>query len=156
LHEKSIIAMVIVIVTDFLVFVLMHTQKNESQEYQLFGGEFWRKIGVCVYTFLYVKRHENNLPKFYNITKKYLNDSVEVWDIKFTDPYEFGIVIRQVSFLSDKQLEYINHSINNLITDENGKIQLDNEEITFNYIIVRCNSCYANQSITIFFKKKNG
>jgi hypothetical protein len=47
--------MVIVIVTDFVAFVLMHTQKNESQEYQLFDGEFWRKIGVCVYTFLYVK-----------------------------------------------------------------------------------------------------
>jgi hypothetical protein len=48
--------MVIVIVTDFLAFVLMHTQKNESQEYQLFGREFWRKIGVCVYTFLYVNK----------------------------------------------------------------------------------------------------
>jgi len=52
--------MVIVIVTDFLAFVLMHTQKNESQEYQLFGGEFWRKIGVCVYTFLYVKKNHRN------------------------------------------------------------------------------------------------
>jgi hypothetical protein len=48
--------MVIVIVTDFLAFVLMHTQKNESQEYQIFGGKFWRKIGVCVYTFLYVEK----------------------------------------------------------------------------------------------------
>src|SRR5659263_483548 len=48
--------MVIVIVTDFLAFVLMHTQKNESQEYQIFGGKFWRKIGVCVYTFLYVNK----------------------------------------------------------------------------------------------------
>jgi len=48
--------MVIVIVTDFLAFVLMHTQKNESQEHQLFGREFWRKIGVYVYTFLYVKK----------------------------------------------------------------------------------------------------
>jgi hypothetical protein len=35
LHEKSIIAKGTVIVTDFLPFVLMHTQKNESQEYQL-------------------------------------------------------------------------------------------------------------------------
>jgi hypothetical protein len=35
----------------------MHTQKNESQEYQIFGGKFWRKIGVCVYTFLYVKKN---------------------------------------------------------------------------------------------------
>jgi hypothetical protein len=35
--------MVIVIVSDFLAFVLMHTQKNESQEYQIFGREFWRK-----------------------------------------------------------------------------------------------------------------
>src|SRR5659263_315026 len=50
--------MVIVIVTDFLAFVLMHTQKNESQEYQFFGGEFWRKIGVCVYTFLYVQEYQ--------------------------------------------------------------------------------------------------
>src|SRR5659263_372518 len=54
----SHIAMVIVIVTDFLAFVLMHTQKNESQEYQFFGGEFWRKIGVCVYTFLYVQEYQ--------------------------------------------------------------------------------------------------
>jgi mRNA-degrading endonuclease RelE of RelBE toxin-antitoxin system len=38
----------------------MHTQKNESQEYQLFGREFWRKIGVCVYTFLYVEELQNS------------------------------------------------------------------------------------------------
>jgi hypothetical protein len=54
LHEKSIIAIVTVIVTDFLAFVFSDTQKNEGQEYQIFVREFWRKIGVCVYT-LYEK-----------------------------------------------------------------------------------------------------
>jgi len=56
LHEKSIIAIVTVIVSDFLAFVFSDTQKNESQEYQSFVREFWRKIGVCVYTFLCVKK----------------------------------------------------------------------------------------------------
>jgi len=34
----------------------MATQKNEGQEYQIFGREFWHKIGVCVYSFLFVKK----------------------------------------------------------------------------------------------------
>jgi hypothetical protein len=34
LHEKSIIAMVIVIFTDFLAFVFRDTNKNGSQEHQ--------------------------------------------------------------------------------------------------------------------------
>jgi len=55
LHEKSIIAIVTIIVTDFLAFV-MHTHKNESQEYHIFGIKFRRKIWVCVYTFLSVKK----------------------------------------------------------------------------------------------------
>jgi hypothetical protein len=38
---------------------LMHTQRNESQEHQLYGREFWRKIGVCVYTFLYVEKRND-------------------------------------------------------------------------------------------------
>jgi len=39
----------------------MHTQKNESQEYQIFGGKFWREICICVYTFLYVKRNQRRI-----------------------------------------------------------------------------------------------
>ncbi len=35
LYEKSIIAKVTVIASDFLVFIMMHTQNNESQEYSL-------------------------------------------------------------------------------------------------------------------------
>jgi hypothetical protein len=54
--------MVIVIVTDFLAFVFSDTQKNEGQEYQSFVREFWRKIGVCVYNFLCVKKVEKSLP----------------------------------------------------------------------------------------------
>jgi hypothetical protein len=42
LHEKSIIALVIVIVADFLAFVFRDTQKNESPEYQILGIEFSR------------------------------------------------------------------------------------------------------------------
>jgi len=56
LHEISIIAKVIIIVTNFLAFVLMHTQKNEANEYQIFGREFWRNIGVYVYSFLCIKK----------------------------------------------------------------------------------------------------
>ncbi len=56
MHEKSIIAIVTVIVTDFLAFVFSDTQENESQEYQIFVREFRRKIGVCVYNFLCVKK----------------------------------------------------------------------------------------------------
>jgi hypothetical protein len=48
--------MVIVIVADVLAFVFRDTNKNESQEHQFFGGKIRRKIGVCVYTFLYVKK----------------------------------------------------------------------------------------------------
>ncbi len=51
--------MVIIIVADVLAFVLMHTQKNESQEYQIFGREFGHKIEVCVYTLLYVEKFIN-------------------------------------------------------------------------------------------------
>lgn len=128
---------------------------NLKGDYITINGSSWNTTNVT----LYGKRHEDNLPKIYNITKKYFNDSIEVWDINFIDPYEFGIVIRQVSFKRDNQLEYINHSINNLITDENGKIQLDNDVITFNDIVVSGNrgkSGYANQSIAIYFKKNNG
>ena len=61
MHEKSIIAIVTVIVTDFLAFVFSDTQENESQEYQIFVREFRRKIGVCVYSFLCV---EKSSPEF--------------------------------------------------------------------------------------------
>jgi hypothetical protein len=37
-------------------FVFRDTNKNGGQEHQFFGGKFWRKIGVGVYTFLYVKK----------------------------------------------------------------------------------------------------
>jgi transposase len=59
LHEKSIIAIVTVIVTDFLAFVFRDTHKNESQEYQIFVRKFWRMIGLCVYTFLCVEKARN-------------------------------------------------------------------------------------------------
>jgi hypothetical protein len=36
------IAKVTVIVSDFFAFVFRDTQENESQEYNVFGREFWR------------------------------------------------------------------------------------------------------------------
>jgi hypothetical protein len=43
-------------VADVLAFVFRDTNKNGSQEHQFFGLRFSRKIGICVYSFLYVKK----------------------------------------------------------------------------------------------------
>ncbi|MDW7727615.1 MAG: hypothetical protein SCH70_11010, partial [Candidatus Methanoperedens sp.] len=62
----------------------------ESQEYQLLGGEFWHKIGVCVYTFLYVlKKHEYNCCILLKYNKK--NNLIENIDenIKY---YQIGVI----------------------------------------------------------------
>ncbi len=60
--------MVIVIVTDFLAFVLMHTQKNESQLNQLIY--FSSGIRICVYSFLCVNgnriNHVNKSRRFHH------------------------------------------------------------------------------------------
>ena len=50
MHEKSIIEKVTVIVSDFGFCFDAHTN------YLIFGIDFSRKIGICVYTFLYVKK----------------------------------------------------------------------------------------------------
>ena len=56
MQEKSINAIVIVIVADVLAFVFRDTNKNGSQEHQFFDWKISRRFGVDVYTFLYVKK----------------------------------------------------------------------------------------------------
>jgi radical SAM superfamily enzyme YgiQ (UPF0313 family) len=63
----------------------MHTQKNESQEYQLFGREFWRKIGVCVYTFLYV--HKPGKDVFERFRKEFGGKNLELGKEQYIIPY---------------------------------------------------------------------
>ncbi len=127
----------------------------------IFRGEYeviindskWSTINVS----LNGKKRDNNLPRIYKIEKKDFNETVQRWDMIFTNPYDMYIKIYEVDIEKDKQFnQLINYNITNMDFDKEALdetlINKQNKEtITIKDVGVRHKSRNLNQSITLFF-----
>jgi len=113
----------------------------------------WNTINVS----LNGKKRDNNLPRIYKIEKKDFNDTVQRWDIIFTNPYDMYINIYEFDIEKDKQFnQFINYSSNDMDFDKEGlnqtlKNNYNDQTLAIKDVGVRHNSRNLNQSITLFF-----
>ncbi|MCZ7393203.1 MAG: hypothetical protein ABOK23_03575 [Candidatus Methanoperedens sp.] len=108
----------------------------------------WNKINVI----LYGRKEENNISKFYTLDIKDLNDTIQMWKIKFNNSYQFDIEINEAVIDESKQLKFINYNKNNLRLND----IIDNptnQQIIIRNVGLPHEEIYSNQSITLFFEK---
>ncbi len=123
---------------------------NFSGDYLLIKNSSWNKINVI----LYGRKEENNISKFYTLDIKDLNDTIQMWKIKFNNSYPFDIEINYLIVEKSKELKFINYTKNNLRLNE-----IVNDNPTDHQIAIRGvglpyeKKLYPNQSITLFFEK---
>lgn len=116
-----------------------------SGEYVIINGSRWNSTNVIIKG----KRHEYNLPKFYNLSKKQYNETVQIWDINFTNPYGFFIKIDEFVIVKNQQLKLINYNLNS-VPDANLR-----EQGSIFVSKVWLDPYVPNQSITLFFEKNS-
>lgn len=129
-------------------------------EYVIINGSTWNSTNIT----LIGKKHEDNLVKIYKIEKKYLNDSFQIINLIFTNPYDLYINIYLVDIaIMDAGFELVSYNITGLHFDKEARESLDEilrnqtykETVTIKDIGVRHESLHLNQSITLFLKKNN-
>ena len=103
---------------------------------------------------------QDNLPRIYTLEKKDVNETHQIWNISFTNPYEFYVEIYRLNIVNDEKLKLINYKINNLDfdkekLDESIKNPIYKNIITINDVGVWGKNVYPNQSITLFFEINN-
>lgn len=96
------------------------------------------------------KNYDNALPKIYNISKKEFNETVQIWNVNFTTPYDFDIKIDDFVIAKDKQLKLIDHKMNN-IPAFNIKFNEEPDNIFISEVELKKHE--QNQSITLIFNK---
>ncbi len=123
---------------------------NFSGDYLLIKNSSWNTINVIFYG----RKEEKNISQFHTLDIKDLNDTSQIWDIRFNNPYSFDIEINSASIDKHKQLKLINYTKNNLrfmgIIDDP-----DNSHIIIKQLGLPHEEIYPNQSITLFFEKNN-
>lgn len=123
---------------------------NFSGDYLLIKNSSWNTINVIFYG----RKEETNISQFHTLDIKDLNDTSQIWDIRFNNPYSFDIEINSASIDKHKQLKLINSKKNNLrfmeIIDDP-----DNSHIIIKQLGLPHEEIYPNQSITLFFEKNN-
>lgn len=121
----------------------------------IINGSRWSTLNASL-----IGMKHTNLPQIYTIEKKNVNKSHQIWNINFTNPYEFYIKIYRLNIIKDEQLKLINYKINNLDfdqekLDESTKNPIDKNIITINDVGIWGKNVYPNQSITLFFEINN-
>lgn len=104
------------------------------------------------YVTLYGRETDNNLPKFYTLEIKDLNDTIQRWDIEFNNTYSYPIEIYYVIVNQREGLKYIKYnrsalSLNEVVM-ENGRVIIKRVEIYPDTAKI-----YSNRSITLYFEK---
>jgi len=127
-------------------------------EYEvIINGSRWSNVNVS----LKGKKLDNNITRFYKIEKNNLNETVQRWDIIFSNPYDLYVKIYEIDIEKDNQFnQFINYNITNLrfnkeALDEILRNPQDQETVSIKDVGVRHNSLNLNQSITLFFSKNN-
>lgn len=121
----------------------------------IISGSRWGTINASL-----IGIKQDNLPRIYTFEKKEVNKTHQIWNISFTNPYEFYIKIYRLGIGKDEKLKLINYKINNLDfdkekLDESIKNPIDKNLITINDVGIRGKNVYPNQSITLFFEINN-
>jgi heme/copper-type cytochrome/quinol oxidase subunit 2 len=102
----------------------------------------------------------DNLPRIYTLEKKEVNETHQIWNISFTNPYEFYIKIYRLNIVNDEKLKLNDYKINNLDfdkekLDESIKNPVYKNIITINDIGIWGKNVNPNQSISLFFEINN-
>ncbi|MDO9097440.1 MAG: hypothetical protein Q7U60_04910, partial [Candidatus Methanoperedens sp.] len=109
---------------------------------------------------LYGRNEETNISKFHTLDIKDLNDTIQIWEIKFNNPYSFDLEINYAVIDKNKQLKLINYNKNNLRLNEMRLKEIMDNPADYQYQIFIKDiglpyekELYPNQSITLFFEK---
>ncbi|MCK4798607.1 MAG: hypothetical protein KAT05_14600 [Spirochaetes bacterium] len=121
----------------------------------IINGSRWSTIDAYL-----IGIKQDNLPRIYTLEKKEVNETHQIWNISFTNPYEFYIKIYRLNIVNDEKLKLINYKINNLNfnkekLDESIKNPIYKNIITINDVGIWGKNVHSSQSITLFFEVNN-
>lgn len=123
---------------------------NFSGEHLLVKNQSWSTTNVIIPG----RRLEHNISKnFYSLAKKDFNDTIQIWEIKFRNPYPYNIEILNIVVEKDKHLKLVNYN-SNLRSSEIVNEPTDHQ-MTIKHVSLPHGEMYSNLSITLSFEKNN-
>ncbi|MFZ3383640.1 MAG: hypothetical protein WA144_06920 [Candidatus Methanoperedens sp.] len=135
------------------IYYYKESNYTVSGEYVFVNGTSWKTVNIS----LKGRKYETNVPKIYEIEKIDLNETIQVWNIRFFNQYDNGIKIHQIVIGNDEKLKLLDFkkylmSFDVEKLDENIKIQ-QTSNLTIDKLRVWDNYISSNHSITLFFEK---